>query len=80
MKNLFFAAALILAGTISTACNKCVTCTTTTITTDLNDVPTGSEKISFPICDHNERKYWDGRQTKESKGTYKLKTSTTCSK
>ena len=72
--GLFFAAALIA------SCNKCVTCTTTTTTTDLNDVPTGAEKISFPICDHNERKYWDGRKTKESKGTYKLKTSTTCSK
>lgn len=80
MKKIFFSIALFLAAVISTACNKCVTCTTTTTSTDLNDIPTGSENISFPICDNNERKYWDGRKTTESKGTYKMKTSTTCSK
>lgn len=72
--------ALIGILSLFSSCNKCVTCTRTTTTTDLNDVPTSSTHESFPICDRNEKKYWNGRKTSESKGTYKLKTYTTCSK
>lgn len=60
------------------SCSKCVECTTTTTITDLQDVPTYSEHKSFPICERSERKYWDQRKTTESKGTYKVKTYTTC--
>lgn len=62
------------------SCNKCVTCETTTTTTDLNDVPTSSVHQSFPVCDHQEKKYWNGRKTTQSMGTYKVKTSTICTK
>lgn len=75
-----WAFAIIGLFSLFSSCNKCVTCTRTTTTTDLNDIPTSSAHESFPICDRNEKKYWNGRKTSESKGTYKLKTYTICSK
>jgi hypothetical protein len=60
------------------SCQKCVQCETTTTTIDLENVPQGEAKESFPVCNRTEIKYWNGRKTLESKGGYKILTYTNC--
>lgn len=60
------------------SCQKCVQCETTTTTIDLENVPQGETKESFPVCNRTEIKYWNGRKTLESKGGYKILTYTNC--
>lgn len=69
-----------LIGIISlfSSCQKCVQCETTTTTIDLENVPQGETKESFPVCNRTEIKYWNGRKTLESKGGYKILTYTNC--